>query len=540
MSTLPTKVDILIVGAGFSGLYQLHYLRKLGFNVKVFEAGGGIGGTWYWNCYPGARVDSDATNYQLSIDGLWQNWSYSEYFPNWKELREYFAYIDRTLDLGRDISLNTRVVAAEFDEAADEWVVKTEKGDTVRCQFLSFCTGFASKPYTPKIQGLETFCGIIHHTGLWPQQGVDLGDKRVAVIGTGASGVQVVQEAASLSRQVTVFQRTPCIALPMGQRGLDADATRKLKEGQLEAFDYRKKTFAGHTYSFTDRLPSDFSPDERKKFYEQLYSRGGFVPLLCGFREVFADDAANDWVYAFWRDTVRARINDPWLQEKLAPAVKPHPYAAKRPPLEQNYYDVFNQSNVSLIDVNENDITRITPKGVQTADGVEHEFDIIVLATGFDAITGSMTQINIRGTEGVTIFDKWTTFASTYLGLMTTNFPNMFFVYATHGPTALSNGPTALEIQSDWVIHCIQYMRDQGLSRIHPKKEAEERYTKLVNDLGDKGMWLKAKSWYTGANVPGKTIQHLNFSGGVGMYADMCRENEANGYEGFELSKQKK
>ncbi|KDQ23752.1 hypothetical protein PLEOSDRAFT_1048676 [Pleurotus ostreatus PC15] len=533
---MPTKVDILIVGAGFSGLYQLYHLRNLGFNVKVFEAGGGIGGTWYWNCYPGARVDSDASNYQLSIDGLWQNWSYSEYFPDWKELREYFAYIDRTLDLGRDISLNTRVVAAEFDEAADEWVVRTEKGDTVRCRFLSFCTGFASKPYTPKIPGLDTFRGIMHHTGTWPQDGVDLRDKRVAVIGTGSSGVQVVQEAAAVARQVTLFQRTPCIALPLVQRKLDADAARKLKDGQLKTFDFRKKTFAGHSYSFTDMRPSDFSSEERKEFYEQLYARGGFIPLLCGFREVYTDDDANDWVYAFWRDTVRARINDPRLQEKLAPAVKPYPFAAKRPLLEQNYYDVFNQSNVNLIDVNENGITRITPKGIQTVDGVEHQFDIIVLATGFDAMTGSMTQIDIRGTEGVTIFDNWTAFASTYLGMMTTNFPNMFFVYATHGPTAFSNGPTALEIQSDWVIHCIQYMRDHGLSRVHPKKEAEEEYTKLVNDIGNKGMWSKAKSWYTGANIPGKTIQHLNFTGGLNVYADMCRENEEKGFEGCEFS----
>ncbi|KAF9502078.1 FAD dependent oxidoreductase family protein [Pleurotus eryngii] len=536
MSALPAKVDVLIVGAGFSGLYQLHHLRKLGFNVKVFEAGGGIGGTWYWNCYPGARVDCDATNYQLSIDGIWQNWSFSEYFPDWKELREYFAHIDRTLDLGRDISLNTRVVAAEFDGAADEWVVRTEKGDVVRCRFVSFCTGFASKPYTPKIQGMETFRGIIHHTGLWPQEGVDLRDKRVAVIGTGASGVQIVQEAAAVAQQVTIFQRTPCTALPMVQRKLDADARRKLKEGQLEVFNCRRKTFGGHIGSFTDRLPSDFSPEERKEFYEQLYARGGFVPLLCGFRDVYTDDDTNDWAYAFWRDTVRARINDPWLQEKLAPAVKPYPFFAKRPPLEQNYYDVVNQSNVSLIDVNENEITRITHEGIQTADGIEHQFDIIVLATGFDAITGSMIQIDIRGTEGATIFDKWTAFASTYLGLMTTNFPNLFFVYATHGPTAFGNGPTTAEVQSDWVIHCIRYMRDHKLSRIHPKKEAEEEYTKLVNDIGDKGMWSKAKSWYTGANIPGKTVQHLSFSGGLNVYADMYRENEEKGFEGCEFS----
>ncbi|KAG9217682.1 hypothetical protein CCMSSC00406_0003629 [Pleurotus cornucopiae] len=535
MSALPARVDVLIVGAGLSGLYQLYHLRKLGFSVKIFEAGGGIGGTWYWNCYPGSRVDTDATNYQLSIDGLWQNWNYATLFPDWQELRNYFAYIDRTLDLSRDISLNTRVVAAEFEEATDEWVVRTQKGDIVRCRFLSFCTGFASKPYTPEFKGLDMFRGRLHHTGTWPQEGVDLRSKRVAVIGTGASGVQVVQEAAPVARQVTIFQRTPCTALPMGQRKLDAEDIKKIKEGQVKAFADRKKSYAGHSYDFTDRNMADCTPEEQNKLYEQLYARGGFYPLFAGFREIYTD-AANDWVYAMWRDKVRARINDPWLQEKLAPTVKPYPFGTKRLPLEQNYYDLFNQPNVSLIDINENSLTQITPKGIQTADGVEHEFDIIVLATGFDAITGSMTQIDIRGTGGMTIFDKWTAFARTYLGLMTTNFPNMFFTYGTQGPTALSNGPTAAEMQGDWIVHCLQYMRAHGFSRIHAKKEAEEAYTKLVGDLGDQGLWMKVKSWYTGANIPGKTIQHLNFSGGVGMYAEMCRENEANGYEGFELT----
>ncbi|KAG5219895.1 Baeyer-Villiger monooxygenase [Salix suchowensis] len=380
---------------------------------------------------------------------------------------------------------------------------------------------------------METFRGIIHHTGLWPQEGVDLRDKRVAVIGTGASGVQIVQEAAAVAQQVTIFQRTPCTALPMVQRKLDADARRKLKEGQLEVFNCRRKTFGGHIGNFIDRLPSDFSPEERKEFYEQLYARGGFVPCCVDSGSLHGRRHERLGICVL-EDTVRARINDPWLQEKLAPAVKPYPFFAKRPPLEQNYYDVVNQSNVSLIDVNENEITRITHEGIQTADGIEHQFDIIVLATGFDAITGSMIQIDIRGTEGATIFDKWTTFASTYLGLMTTNFPNLFFVYATHGPRRSATAHN--RVQSDWVIHCIRYMRDHKLSRIHPKKEAEEEYTKLVNDIGDKGMWSKAKSWYTGANIPGKTVQHLSFSGGLNVYADMCRENEEKGFEGCEFS----
>ncbi|KAF9502079.1 hypothetical protein BDN71DRAFT_1500229 [Pleurotus eryngii] len=291
-----------------------------------------------------------------------------------------------------------------------------------------------------------------------------------------------------------------------------------MKKGQLKAFADRKKSCAGHSYDFTDRNMTDCTPEEQNELYEQLYARGGFY-LFAGFREIYTDDAANDWVYAMWRDKVRAHINNPWMQEKLAPTIKPYPFGTKRFPLEQNYYDLFSRQNVSLIDVNENSIAQITPKGIQTADGVEHEFDIIVLATGFDAITGNMTQIGIRGTEGATIFDKWTAFTRTYLGLMTTNFPNTFLTYGTQGPTALSNGPHG---RCDWIVHCPQFVRAHGFSRIHVKKEAEEAYTKLVGDLGDRGLWMKVKSWYTGANIPGKTIQHLDFSGGVAAAGAAC------------------
>ncbi|KDQ23492.1 hypothetical protein PLEOSDRAFT_1114456 [Pleurotus ostreatus PC15] len=536
MASLPRNVDVLIVGAGFSGLYQLHFLRQLGFNVKVLEAGGDIGGTWYWNCYPGARVDSYASMYQLSIDGVWQNWSFSSMYPARDEIQNYFHYISRTLELGRDIILNTRVVSAVYDDAASEWAVTTQRGDVVRCQFLSFCTGFASKAFTPALRGIGTFRGPCHHTALWPQEGIELRGKRVAVIGTGASGIQVIQEAAAVAQEVTVFQRTPSIALPMNQQLLNDEAKRKLKDGQAKAFDARRKSVSGLDMGPLGQKMADLDEGEKNELYEGLWAEGGFAPLVGGFAEVYQDDVANDWAYGFWRDKVRKRINDPWLQEKLAPTVKPYPLGAKRTPLEQNYYDLFNQPNVHLIDVNENDIDQITPKGIQTADGVAREFDVIVLATGFDAITGSMTQLDIRGTDGANIHDKWTSLASTYLGLMTADFPNMFFSYATHGPTALSNGPTSLEIQSDWIVKCIRYTRGRGFSSVRASKEAEERWTKLVNDIGDQGLWKRAKSWYTGANIPGKRVQHLNFSGGVGLYAQICQENEEKGYEGFEFS----
>ncbi|KAJ8455818.1 hypothetical protein ONZ45_g18855 [Pleurotus djamor] len=536
MAPLPHYVDILIVGAGLGGIYQLHTFRKLGLSLKVVEAGKDLGGTWYWNCYPGARVDSFATMYQLEIDELWKDWDYSVRFPDYKELRQYFDYADRKLGLRRDIAFDTRVVTAEFDEGRHEWKVTMQRGEVMRCRYLSMCTGFASKPYIPSIKGLETFQGICHHTSLWPQEGVDLKGKRVGIIGTGATAVQIIQEAALVAKETTVFQRTPNISLPMRQKALDKAAKAKLKANQPKAFRERKETMNGHDMFFTPGSLDALSAEEVKQVYERLWVRGGFHPLMAGFEEVYTNDEFNTYVYEFWRDKVRERIHDPVLKEKLAPQVKPYPFGTKRPPLELTYYDVFNQANVKLIDVNENAISEVVPEGIKTSDGHIHEFDILVLATGFDAVTGSMIQIDIKGTNGTTLHDKWTTRASTYMGLMTRNFPNMFFVYALHGPTAFSNGPTALEVQSDWIYRCLKSMKSKGLTRIEPAEKAEEEWNQTVDEYGDKGLWMKAKSWYNGANIPGKAVQHLNFPGGLAVYLQICKGIEEKGYQGFEFA----
>ncbi|KAJ8455819.1 hypothetical protein ONZ45_g18854 [Pleurotus djamor] len=535
MTSLPSYVDVLIVGAGFSGIYQLHTFRKLGLSIKVVEAGKDLGGTWYWNCYPGARVDSFASVYQLEIDELWRDWDYSVRFPDYKEIRLYFEHADRKLGLRRDIVFNTRVVSAQFDELKHQWKVTMQTGEVVRCRYLSMCTGFTSKPYIPSIRGLETFRGICHHTSRWPQEGVGLRGKRVGIIGTGATAVQVIQEAALVAKETAVFQRTPCIALPMRQRALDKGAQGKLKAHQPKVFRERKQTMGGHDMFFTKGPFASFSIEEVNMVYERLWDLGGFHPLLSGFEEVYTDDEVNTHVYGFWRDKVRERINDPVMKEKLAPEVKPHPFGTKRPPLEQTYYDVFNQANVKLIDVNENAISEVVPEGIKTSDGVVHKFDILVLATGFDALTGSMTQIDIMGTNSITLHDKWTTRASTYIGLMTRHFPNMFFVYAVHGPTAFSNGPTALEVQSDWIYRCLSHMVSKGLTRIEPAEKGEEEWNQAVDEYGNKGLWMKAKSWYNGANIPGKVVQHLNFAGGLAIYLQICKEIEDKGYQDFEF-----
>lgn len=438
-----TDLDVLVVGAGFSGLYNLHRIRKAGFSVKLFEAGSSSGGVWHWNCYPGARTDSPFSIYQLSIEELWKDWTWKEHFPSQKEVTAYFKYVEEKLDLRRDILFDTRVKAAHFDTTAERWVVSTENGITVRPRFLILCTGLSAKPFIPDYKGLDTFKGTIHHTSLWPKEGVDMKGKRIGVIGTGASGVQVIQEVGPYAGHLTVFQRTPNLALPMVQRPLDKETQVRMKDEYYPMiFGRRKQTFGGFIFGSKKGF-NEVSPEERYLSYEEAWEGGGLGIVGGSYFEVFFDETANNELYEFWKKKVRARISDPRMREKLAPDVAPHPIGAKRPSLEQQYYEVFNLPHVDLIDVQDNPITEITSKGVKTADGIEHELDVLALATGFDAVTGSISRINLQGTDGVTLGDKWKKGGlSTYLGLTSVNFPNIFFPYGPQAPSAFCNGPT--------------------------------------------------------------------------------------------------
>ncbi|KAF8074540.1 cyclohexanone monooxygenase [Lyophyllum atratum] len=531
------ELDVLVIGAGFSGLYQLHKLRKAGFSVKVFEKGSKLGGTWHWNCYPGARVDSEYYTYQFSIEELWKEWNWKERFPGREELVEYFDFVDRKLDLSRDISYNTSVTSTHFDTTTDRWVSSTDDGRTVRSRFLIICTGYSSKPLFPAYKGLETFQGAVHHTARWPQGGVDLARKRIGVIGTGASGVQVIQESGPVAAHLTVFQRTPNLALPMYQRKLEVAAQDQLKtELYPHIFKRREQTFAGFHYDGINRSVFELTPEEKFISFEDLWTRGGFNFTLGSYRDIALDMNANVEAYNFWRMKVLKRLRDPEMQRKLAPEVAPHPFGVKRPSLEQKYYEVYNQPNVTLVDVGETPIVEITPKGVKTEDGVEHELDVLVLATGFDAITGSIIQIDIRGTGGESIKETWSRGLSTYLGLMSNGYPNMFFPYGPHGPTAFCNGPTCAELQGDWIVDCLTHMRTQEKTRIEPERGAEDAWVAQLQAMFSGGLFLRAKTWYTGANVPGKRIEALNFVGGVPLYMRTVRESAEAGYKGFVIS----
>jgi cyclohexanone monooxygenase len=532
------ELDVLIVGAGFSGLYQLDRLRDLGFSVKIYEAAPALGGVWYWNCYPGARCDTHGLLYQYAHKDLWKGWDFDELYPAWDQIRAYFRYVDETLDLSRDIVFNSRISAAEFDEAARRWRLRTEDGRRVSARFLVLCTGIGSKPYIPDIAGLNDFGGQVYHTADWPQNDVDLTGKRVGVVGTGASGVQVIQEAGPVASHLTVFQRTPNMALPMRQRKLDAAAKQDLKIGLAEKYAKRARTFGGYEYDFYDyggSTAAAYSPDEIQKLYEAYWEEGGFVPWLGNFADVWTDEKVNLRAYEFWRDKVRQRITRPEMAEKLAPTVPPHPYGVKRISLEQAYWEVFNQDNVDLVDLRENPIERVVESGVLTRDGKTHALDVLVLATGFDMVSGGITAIDIRNGRGTALRDQWKPGVTAYLGSMTHGFPNMLFVYGPQAPAGLSNGPSSSELHGQEIVRLLNFLKDNGRTRIESTETADLNWRKRIDDYAAATLFGRADSWYMQANIPGKARQMINYPLGIPDYLAQWREVEKAGYSGFDI-----
>jgi cation diffusion facilitator CzcD-associated flavoprotein CzcO len=541
MSTIATKrtanaeteeLDVIIVGAGFAGFHLLDRLRRMGMSVQVFEAGGGPSGVWYWNCYPGARVDSPGPMYQFSRDDLWRDWKFSELYPSWQEIREYFHYVDKKLNLSRDIRFNRRVEEAEFDPARNRWTVRSSDGSIASARYFVLCTGLGSKPYVPELPGLGDFAGEHHHTALWPQQGLDLAGKRVGIIGTGASGVQVAQEAAAVAAHLTVFQRTPNLALPMRQRKLDDDTIRRMKEDYPRAYQKRRTTFGGFDYDPLEKSASEVSEDERRATFERIWEIGGLAPWVGSFNDLFANEQSNRAAYDFWRDKTRARIKDTALAEILAPMEPIHPYGTKRPSLEQNFFDIFNQSNVSLVDLRKTPIESVTRSGIKTAAG-EHDLDILVLATGFDAVTGGLTSIDIRGTQSETLREKWAKGVRAHLGMAAAGFPNLLFVYGPHSPNAFANGPTCAELQGDWIAQMLDHVRQRDWARFEATAAAEEAWRAQVLEIADATLFPRVDSWYFGANIPGKRREMLAFAGGLSIYMAKCNESAERGYEGF-------
>ncbi|KAK5172163.1 uncharacterized protein LTR77_003801 [Saxophila tyrrhenica] len=551
--------DVIVVGGGFGGVYQLYNLRKLGFSVRLFEAGAKLGGIWYWNCYPGARVDTEVPVYQLPEAELFEDFKWQQKYvratprhvnvkltasiryPGRDALREYFEHMDKVWGLSKDISYNSRVTACEWDNDKLRWNVKIAQmqlnGPTEierHSKSIIVCTGFASRPYFPPYNGIEKYKGMMYHTSAWPQENISMKDKRVAVIGTGASGVQVIQTIATEVKQLTVYQRTPNYALPMGNNELPAERLKYYKENYPELMGKMNTTFAGFLYDFNPGECMKATPEEREALFEELYTKGGLHFWLGTYADVLKNKEANAMAYEFWKKKTHARIKDKKKAEILAPEVPPHPYGTKRVSLEQNYFEAFNDEKVDVVPVKDNPISNFTSDGIITADGEERKFDLVVLATGFDAITGGVTQINIRGEDGMPIKERWSEGTRTYLGMASRNYPNMFIIYGPQAPTAFVTGGLNAKMQGHWVGNCLAYMRDKGISKIQPTADAEETWRSHCEEVGKMGLFSETESWYFGNNIPGKPKEALNYMGGNQAYKSWLRDSEENDYKGFE------
>lgn len=531
--------EVIIVGAGFSGIYMLHKLKDAGFDVRLLEAGAAVGGIWHWNCYPGARVDTAVPTYQLTSDEVWKDFDWTERFPTYSELRTYFQHLVKVWDLEALIQLHTRVGAMRWDASAHEWhlnVSRLNDDATMTARHVILCTGFGSKPYVPPLEGREKFRGEFYHTGLWPQKGVNLAGKRVAIIGTGASGVQLIQETAKVASHLTVFQRTPNTALPMDNPAYGASENEAWKQTYPATKERMLGTFAGYDYDFDPGLSSKVSPDVRTDFYHKLLRSGGLNFWLGTYSDVLFDQAANDEAYEFWRQSVLPRINSPRNQDLLAPKVPPHPFGTKRVSLENGYFEVFNQDNVELVSLLENPLVQITEDAIQTADGTCHKVDLIAAATGFDSVTGGITSIDILGTNPqAPLKDQWTKGVGTLFGMTSAGFPNLFFMYGPQAPTAFTTGPSSAECQGDWLVACLSHLRDHGITKIEAKEEAQQAWREHTLEVADKGLFSRAKSWYFGDNIPGKPREALNYMGGLPAYRKKIWHSAHQGYEDFVL-----
>ena len=527
--------DAVVIGAGFSGLGMLWRLREvLGMSAQVYEAGTGVGGTWYWNRYPGARCDSESFTYCFSFSKeLLQDWSWSGKYPEQPEILSYLNHVADRFDLRRNIQFNTRVNSARFIEETDQWEIETDQGDRVTAQYLITGIGCISTGNVPKTKGLDSFQGDWYHTGGWPHEKVDFSGKRVAVIGTGSSGVQSIPVIAGEAQHLTVFQRTPQFTAPAHHATVD----RKFIEEQVkpnydEILEKMKWSEAGTPRDLDDRSALEVTAEERLELFEAGWTEGGNQFLYGMFKDVGTDRRANDTVAEFVRSKIREIVKDSETAEMLLPT--DHPYGAKRALIDTNYYETYNRENVELVDIRHSPIQEITPKGIRTEDE-EYEFDIIVFATGFDAMTGTYLKMDIRGRDDISLRDKWSEGPKDYLGLQVAGFPNMFMITGPGSPNVLSNMPVSIEQHIEWVADFLDYMRERGIETAEADADAETAWGAHVQEVAEPTMFMLANSWYLGANIPGKPRVFMPYAGGVGTYRKMCDEIASNGYEGFIL-----
>ncbi len=526
--------DVVVVGAGFAGMYMLHKLRGLGLSARVYEQGGDVGGTWYWNRYPGARCDVESMQYSYSFsDELQEEWDWSERYAPQPEILKYANHVADRFKLRPDIQLNTRVDRAAFDEGSSCWSVTTSDGKTVTAKYVVLATGCLSNARMPDIKGLAGFRGKVYHTGHWPHEPVDFKGQRVAVIGTGSSAIQSVPVIAEQASHLTVFQRTANFSIPARNAALTVEERNAFRANYPEIRRFAREVARNGIYTeMPDRGALDDGDNERRSKYESRWTRGGLT-FMMAYNNLALDKAANDTAANFVREKIAEIVKDPQTAKLLQP--NNHPIGSKRICVDTDYFATFNRPNVTLVDIKSNPIEEILPNAVR-AGGKDYAVDALVLATGFDAMTGSVAKIDIRGRNGQTLNQKWAEGPKTYLGLMSAGFPNLFIITGPGSPSVLSNMIVSIEQHVDWITDCIAYMRDRHLDTMEAKREAEDNWVAHVNEVAQGTLYPQANSWYMGANIPGKPQIFMPYIGGVGVYRQICNDVAAKDYEGFAMS----
>jgi cation diffusion facilitator CzcD-associated flavoprotein CzcO len=528
------EVDAVVVGAGFAGLYAHHRLRKLGLSIQGYEAAADVGGTWWWNRYPGARCDVESMDYCYSFSPeLEQEWTWTERYATQPEILRYIDHVADRFDLRRDIQFETRVTSATWDHAEQRWHVLTDRGDSVAARFCLMAVGCLSASKQPEIDGIEAFRGPTYHTGRWPHEGVDLTGLRVGVIGTGSSGIQSIPLIAEQAAHLTVFQRTPNFSMPAKNAPLDPEAVAARKARSQEIRQAMRESRAGVIVPMPEHSALSVDSEARQARFEAAWKTGTLYGMVAAFNDLLIDRDANDTAAEYVRGRIREIVDDPEVAERLSP--RNHPFGTKRPCLDTNYYATYNRADVTLIDVRSNPIVEITTNGIRTTAD-EFELDAIVFATGFDAMTGPLLGPDITGVGGASLRDKWEAGPRTYLGVATAGFPNLFTITGPGSPSVLVNMMVAIEQHVDWVADCITYLRERGLASIDATLEAEDRWVDHVNEVANLTLFPHANSWYMGANVPGKPRVFMPYIGGLPRYSEICDEVAADDYWGFTLT----
>jgi len=527
-------VDAVVTGAGFAGLYMLHRLRRMGLSARGFEKGTDVGGTWYWNRYPGARCDVESMQYSFSFsEELQQEWRWGERFASQPEILSYAQHVAERFNLRRDIQFETSVTAAHYNEDTALWEVETNKGERLSTRFCIMATGVLSAARMPEIAGMKEFKGTTYHTGLWPHEGVDFTGKRVGVVGTGSSGIQCIPMIAQKAANLVVFQRTPNFSIPAGNAPMDDEYERSWKDNYPALRrKAREDTSSGTIYEKSPRKAHETSPEERQKEYDRRWQRGG-GNFMHAFNDLLLDKRSNDTAADFVRARIRSTVRDPVVADMLTPT--DHPIGAKRICIDTDYFETYNRDNVTLVDVRKAPIERITETGLQTRDA-HYELDSIVFATGYDAMTGALLGMDIVGRGGEPLAHAWQAGPQTYLGLMMAGFPNLFTVTGPGSPSVLSSVIFSIEQHVDWIADCLQAMRSGGFNTVEPEAAAQEQWVAHVNEVAALTLFPLANSWYMGANIPGKPRVFMPYVGGVVPYRQKCDEVAAKGYEGFRLS----